>query len=244
MFYGLTKESAAAVEAAIATLSAAFARTFAADMLVTFDRNQGFLDDPDFMQAFSASAQSPTEQSLLWRLHVFCWCARNGLRRQGDFVECGVFEGFSVAVAAALLDFSQRRRRWYLYDTFAGIPPNQIGAGHVSPQAYADPALFGRVERRFEKYPNIEVIQGRVPEVLAEVAPQRIAFLHLDMNSAQAEVGALECLYERVVDGGQILLDDYGWLTYREQKAAEDLFFGRYGVPVLELPTGQGLVVK
>ena len=47
-----------------------------------------------------------------------------------------------------------------------------------------------------------------------------------------------------MVDGGQILLDDYGWLTYREQKAAEDVFFGRYGVPVLELPTGQGLVVK
>ena len=244
MFYGLTKESAEAVEAAIAALGAAFARTFAADMLVTFDRNQGFLDDPDFMRAFNAIAQSPTEQSLLWRLHVFCWCARNGLRRDGDFVECGVFEGFSVAVAAQLLDFAHTRRRWYLYDTFAGIPPDQIGTGHVSPQAYADPNLFGRVEARFEKYPNIEVIQGRVPEVLAEVAPQRIAFLHLDMNSAQAEVGALEILYERVVEGGQILLDDYGWLTYREQKAAEDLFFGRYGVPVLELPTGQGLVVK
>ena len=37
-----------------------------------------------------------------------------------------------------------------------------------------------------------------------------------------------------MVDGGQILLDDYGWLTYREQKAAEDVFFGGYGVPVLE----------
>ncbi len=244
MFYGLTQQSAPAVEAAIATLSAAFARTFAADMLITFDRNQGFLDDPDFMHAFNTVAQSPTEKSLLWRLHVFCWCARNGLRRDGDFVECGVFEGFSVAVAAQLLDFARTPRRWYLYDTFAGIPPDQIGTGHVSPQAYADPNLFGRVETRFERYPNIEVIQGRVPEVLAEVGPERIAFLHLDMNSAQAEVGALETLYDRVVDGGQILLDDYGWLTYREQKAAEDLFFGRYGVPVLELPTGQGLVVK
>ena len=244
MFYGLTQQSAPAVEAAIATLSAAFARTFAANMLITFDRNQGFLDDPDFMRAFNTIAQSPTEKSLLWRLHVFCWCARNGLRRDGDFVECGVFEGFSVAVAARLLDFAQTQRRWFLYDTFAGIPPDQIGTGHVSPKAYADPNLFGRVEARFEKYPNIEVIQGRVPEVLAEVAPERIAFLHLDMNSAQAEVGALETLYERVVEGGQILLDDYGWLTYRGQKAAEDLFFGRYGVPVLELPTGQGLVVK
>jgi len=244
MFYGLTQQSAPAVEAAIATLSAAFARTFAADMLITFDRNQGFLDDPDFMHAFNTIARSPTEKSLLWRLHVFCWCARNGLRRDGDFVECGVFEGFSVAVAAQLLDFAHTPRRWYLYDTFAGIPPDQIGTGHVSPQAYADPHLFGRVETRFERYRNIDVIQGRVPEVLAEVAPQRIAFLHLDMNSAQAEVGALECLYDRVVDGGLILLDDYGWLTYREQKVAEDLFFGRCGVPVLELPTGQGLVVK
>ena len=41
-----------------------------------------------------------------------------------------------------------------------------------------------------------------------------------------------------------IVLDDYGWSLYRAQKQAEDAFFAERGYLVLELPTGQGLVVK
>jgi asparaginyl-tRNA synthetase len=37
-------------------------------------------------------------------------------------VECGVFRGFMTAVAARYLDFGASARRWYLYDTFEGIP--------------------------------------------------------------------------------------------------------------------------
>jgi hypothetical protein len=40
-----------------------------------------------------------------------------------------------------------------------------------------------------------------------------------------------------------VLLDDYGWYAYRAQKRAEDAFFAAQGYKVLELPTGQGLVV-
>ena len=43
---------------------------------------------------------------------------------------------------------------------------------------------------------------------------------------------------------GIVILDDYGWLVLRSQKDAEDEFFARRGYQVLELPTGQGLVVK
>jgi hypothetical protein len=64
------------------------------------------------------------------------------------------------------------------------------------------------------------------------------------MNSAAAEMGALEALFDRMVPGGYLVLDDYGWFSYRQQKIAEDPFFRRHGCPVLELPTGQGLVIK
>jgi O-methyltransferase len=54
----------------------------------------------------------------------------------------------------------------------------------------------------------------------------------------------LEILFERVVAGGLIVLDDYGWLYYRDQKKAHDDFFAAHGLRVMELPTGQGLVLK
>lgn len=156
----------------------------------------------------------------------------------------GVFRGFSTAVAAKYLDFASRAKTWHLYDTFSGIPEDQLDPGLVNPAAFREPSLHESVLRRFAAYPNVIVHRGRVPDVLANGAPARIAFLHLDMNSAATEVGALDALYDRLVPGAYLLLDDYGWYPYRQQKAAEDAFFQARDCRVLELPTGQGLVIK
>ena len=106
------------------------------------------------------------------------------------------------------------------------------------------PDLAARVRARFNRWDNVIVTQGKVPDVLADVAPQRIAFLHLDLNNAEAERGALALLFDRVTTGGMIVFDDYGWSGYRAQKDSADAFMKSQGLSVLELPTGQGLVVK
>ncbi len=43
---------------------------------------------------------------------------------------------------------------------------------------------------------------------------------------------------------GAIVLDNYGRSIYREQKLLEDAWFAERGYRVLELPTGQGLIIK
>ena len=40
------------------------------------------------------------------------------------------------------------------------------------------------------------------------------------------------------------MFDDYGWLSYQAQQHAEDAFMAERGHRILELPTGQGLVIK
>ena len=104
--------------------------------------------------------------------------------------------------------------------------------------------LYASVKKRFGSFANVTVTQGKVPDILAEVSPKKIAFMHLDMNNADAEVGALEVLFDRMVPGAVLILDDYGWLGYRAQKLAEDPWFEKRGYRVLELPTGQGLLIK
>lgn len=241
--FQVRQQYAQRVKQAIDTLAEAFGYTFAGDMLIALDRNVSFLEDAAFMQPFNAEAQDETEKGLVWRVHVLCWCAANSLRLPGDFVECGVFRGFSAKVAARYLDFGARERQWYLYDTFAGIPADQLNAGHESPPYFAQPGLYESVAQRFAEYRNIHVVRGRVPEVLAERAPERVAFMHLDLNSAAAEAAALEFFAERFVPGAYVLLDDYGWRAYRAQKLVADKFFGARGRPIVELPTGQGLVI-
>jgi hypothetical protein len=83
-----------------------------------------------------------------------------------------------------------------------------------------------------------------VPDSFSEALPERIAFLHLDMNSSNSEIAALDILFDRVSPGGAIVFDDYGWLSYQAQQHAEDAFMAERGHRILELPTGQGLVIK
>jgi O-methyltransferase len=83
-----------------------------------------------------------------------------------------------------------------------------------------------------------------VPEILSQPAHAQIAFLHIDMNSPGPEVGALNALFRQVSVGGIIVFDDYGWSLHEAQKKAVDQFMAEHGYNVLELPTGQGLVVK
>lgn len=244
MFYWMNESQAKSFNAALDAMTRIYGRYFAGDMMIAFEKNMGFMQDAPFAAAYNAQRSDAQEESLVWRLHVLCWCAHNALRLEGDFVECGVYRGFSTAVAAQYLEFGTLPKSWHLFDTFSGIPADQLDAGHTNPASYQDPKLYDGVVRRFAAYPNIHVHRGRVPEILLQAAPARIAFLHLDMNSSAAEIGALEVLYDRLVAGAFVLLDDYGWFAYRQQMIAEDAFFGARGCRVLELPTGQGLVIK
>ena len=85
---------------------------------------------------------------------------------------------------------------------------------------------------------------GIVPEIFQSSVPERIAYLHLDLNAAKAEIAALEVLFDRIVPGGMIVFDDFGHMRYAEQHKAEIAWMRERGYAILELPTGQGLVVK
>ena len=131
-------------------------------------------------------------------------------------------------------------RQCYLYDLFE---PTAGGGGGKHPAAQT-PDLFERVQLRFSALDNVSVIRGKVPQILSETTPRRIAFLHMDMNNAEAALGTLEMLFDRISPGGMIVFDDYGWTGYRAQKDAADTFLRQRSLAVLELQTGQRLVVK
>jgi hypothetical protein len=144
-------------------------------------------------------------------------------------------------------------KTFYLYDTFRGFDPRYSSRSDFSyaPESfeainddYRTPGIEDDVRRRFCDDPYIVITKGTVPDILQEIAPETVAFLHLDMNSPRAETGALEVLYQRMAPNGIIVFDDYGWQIFAAQKAAADAFMTARGQAILELPTGQGMVVK
>lgn len=242
LFFGLDDPPALAALQTIARLDGVgdpLQPWFVADNLITYGHTRGFLTEPRFVAAVTAARPERAESAVVWRTHTLCWAAESALALPGDFVECGTYQGYSAEV---LMHFTQGlpgRRAW-LYDLFD--PSGEAGEGHRMPAH--SPELAAQARARFRRWGNVTVTQGKVPQILAEVAPERIAFLHIDMNNAEAEHGALEILFDRVSPGGLIVLDDYGWTIHRAQKDSADEFMHARGLSVLELPTGQGLVVK
>lgn len=244
VFFGLANNAPA--QAALEALTALDNRIgdprgpwFIADNLITYGHTRGFLVEQRFVDAVLASRPQVVERAVVWRTHTLCWAADSAAALPGDFVECGTYQGYSAEVLMHFTKGLPGRRLW-LYDVFD--PSGDAGEGHRLP-AHA-PDLAAQVRARFQPWDNVTVTQGKVPQILAEIAPEQIAFLHIDMNNAEAERGALDMLFDRVSPGGIIVFDDYGWSGYRAQKDSADEFMQSRGLSVLELPTGQGLVVK
>ena len=83
-----------------------------------------------------------------------------------------------------------------------------------------------------------------MPETLRLIDLHVFAFVSLDMNCVRPEIAAAEFFWPKLVSGGIMLLDDYGFSAHIDQKDAFDLFATRIGVQILSLPTGQGLMIK
>lgn len=247
-----------AVEQVIQRLQANHLTVSWGDRLLTIDKTAGFLDEPRFAKAYGAIRgahqydQYGGNHTIAWRLNTLCWAARRGLRLEGDFVECGVFKGDMAWVILNVLG-PENVPDYYLYDSFEGFSekysssadyPLSAGFLDFANKHYRESGIYGRVVDRFKPFPKVKVVKGFLPEALDQACPEHISFLHVDLNSPAAEVAVLERLFDRVSPGGAIVFDDYGWKLFEKQKLAEDEFMRARGYEVLELPTGQGLVVK
>jgi hypothetical protein len=248
MFYGIPPGREKDMQQALAIIGDIYkGQMYHNDMLITLARNLSFRHDQKFISCFYDSVTNKQEHSLVWRLHTLAWAAKNALNVDGDFVECGVFKGFCSSVILKYLDFQDIPRLAYLYDTFEGLPEKTSTEQERRSWDYTKydaEAIYTGVREKFSKYKNVNIVRGIVPDSFEAVAPEKIAFLHIDMNSEKAEMLALEYLFDKVTPGGFIVFDDFGWTCNVNQMTAELAFMNERGHQVLELPTGQGVVIK
>lgn len=211
-----------------------------ADNFFTWMRNNSMLEDGPFMRAWETNAESESDKAIVWRRYVLSCAAYHCVQLRGQFVECGAYTGVGVKTVVDYLGGVSFPKEFWIYDLFEyeeGMPHRAM------PEHGKD--LYARVRRKFESYPQVRVCKGAIPEVFDRASPDEIAYLHIDLNQAPAEIAALNVLFDRVVPGGIIILDDYEWSgVYRVQKQAEDPWFEQRNYRVIPLPTGQGLVIK
>jgi hypothetical protein len=209
------------------------------DNLLTWGRNMSMLDDGHFVAAWHNNIESTADQAIIWRRYVLACAAYHCVHLEGDFVECGAYTGVGIKTIIDYLGGVNFPKMFWGYDTFEH---DDSMLNHSMPEHSAD--LYERVKEKFADYPQVELIKGLIPDSFKDNCPEKIAYLHIDLNQAPAEIAALDHLFDLVVTGGIVILDNYEWSAYRPQKLAEDLWFEARQYRVMPLPTGQGLVIK
>jgi len=227
--------------------------TYEADGMMT-QHSIAWMSDPRFVEAYrrgmATGHRFGANLHIEWRVFLACWAARVASDLDGDFVECGVNTGIFSAAICSYLDFNRfPEKHFYLLDTFEGLPaeqltPKELEAGIATAAATEYFDTYELVRATFAQYPNVVLIKGRVPDTLPLCPAERIAYLCLDMNAEKPERAAIEYFWERIVPGGMIVLDDYGFLPHALQRASLDEFARLHNTGIFTLPTGHGLLVK
>jgi hypothetical protein len=218
-------------------------------------KNLSFMAEPKFAAAWeetrrlNAEACGGEAPDTIWRAHIACWAAQHALTIDGDFVECGVHAGLMSRTICGYLDFAKLDRQFWLYDTWAGIPAAGETPDEAAEIAKLNKGLFNIevypiAKRNFAPFPNVRLVRGALPGSLVGASPEKIAYLSIDLNNAEAERETIEALWPRLVRGAVVVLDDYAFTAYRAQHDMWDAFAARVGTMVATLPTGQGLIIR
>ena len=220
---------------------------YAHDGLFTVHNADFDLDDR-FRRAYRAGKATGSwgDADLEWRVHVCLWLATQATRLDGDFVECGTNRGGTATAMLTYLDDDKRftDKRLYCFDTFEGLASDRSSEAEMRQFEGKYKECYDEVSRHFEAFPQVRLIRGTIPETLEGFECDRVAFLHVDMNSAEPELAALEFFWPRLTSGAPVLLDDFAWQACGDQRRVIIEFARTHSVEILWLPTGQGVLQK
>lgn len=164
---------------------------------------------------------------------------------KGDVLQAGCWRGGSAVFLRGVLDvLGESKRRLWVADSFSGLPASTCGPdiGHEM-DASVYPVLsvsLDEVKEVFNKYDlltdGVEFLPGWFSESLRHLPAKRIALLHIDADLYESTLDVLNMCYTNVVNGGFIVIDDYGILP--PCREAVDEFLSSQNTEIVPIRVG------
>lgn len=136
----------------------------------------------------------------------------------GDFIECGVWKGGGcIFMTGYLKTYEMKDRKIYIADSFDGLPEptmTQDMGMDLSKDIAPELAIpLDMVEQNFRNYDllddSVHFIAGWFKDTLTNSKIDKLALLRLDGDYYESTKDILIALYDKVVVGGIIIVDDY-----------------------------------
>ena len=201
-----------------------------------------WLKEKDFIKQFRAL--SPHNYFSMERKFALKEFARSVVDLPGMAAECGSYTGASAWFIANELQETDI----YLFDSFEGLPtPGRQDASPPGVQQWqaADFAVSeDLILKNLSAFNNVRIMKGWIPERFPEVADKRFKLVHIDVDLYQPTLDSLIFFYERLVPGGIIVMDDYGFENCPGAYSAANEFMETRPENIIHLPTGQGIIIR
>ena len=173
----------------------------------------------------------------------------------GDFVECGCWKGHSTYIISTILSENNFKNIFHIFDSFEkGLsertPEDADERFELSKQEVEkEKMMFGsteeEVKRALSDFAFLKFYKGWIPERFKEVDNCKFSFVHIDVDLYQPTLKSLNFFYPRLVAGGCIVIDDYGFTRFPGSKKAVDAFLaGNEHSLFYEIPTGGCFIIK
>ena len=200
-------------------------------------------EEPEFQARYARFAQRTLCRPD--RAYVLQQCARQAMHLPGDFAEAGVFRGGTAWFLAELLRERGDQRALHLFDSFEGMPASAEFErdGHREGD-FSDTSLAS-VQELLAGSDAPVFHPGFIPGTFAGLDALRFALVHIDVDIHDAVRDSIAFFYPRLVPGGVMLFDDYGFEIYKlaARRAVDDAFADKPEQPIV-LRTGQCLVTR
>jgi O-methyltransferase len=173
------------------------------------------------------------------------WAFHQTAGYEGEVWEAGVYQGGTAALLARLIRRIQPRYKQALrlFDSFEGLPKELEGVDLHHEGEFADTSLDA-VKSLVGNDDFISYHPGWLPGTLAPYASRRIRLAHIDLDLYRSTLETMAFVYPRVVAGGIIVIDDYGFVTCPGALKAVDEFLGDKPEKPLVMQSGQAIIVK
>jgi len=171
---------------------------------------------------------------------ILCFFAEYAALLPGGMAEVGAWVGGSARLITEIVPYKILR----VFDTFEGIPNvNRALESDSWEREFKDPEAYN-IAKRILNGCNVEIYRGIFPETAAKLGSTEYCLVHADADVYQSTKDICEFFYHRLVVGGVIIFDDYGYKKASGcRKAVDEFFKDKIESPSI-LTTGQAVVIK
>ncbi len=134
--------------------------------------------------------------------------------------------------------------KMHLYDAWSSMKKDSLLNSELqNVDKYFDLSISRTKSNLKEFEQNIIYHEGVIPTTFSQLpkSPESIVYLHIDVNSSKPTLDILNFFFPKLVHGGVIIFDDYGWNAYFDTKNVIDEFFAKKSGMLQKLPTGQSI---